>query len=705
VRSNDRCVGGRKLEGPGGSLRVVVRRTGVATVGQQVDLGVALLVEERGGSLVRVGVLVRLSVFTCAFVFEGLPGVIAVVAHGVSTVRAALCYALTQIGDQCPRAVARATREGHPQEFFSLARKAATMDYADLVDVYERLDATEANLELTDVVAEALRSADAEHLPLVVKLLRGDPFAAWKPDELGLSSNLTAEAVAKATGVDDGAVEDAWRETGDLGSAAAWAVENERQQTLFSETLTVREVHDTLQEVATYDGEGSQGRRIDAVAGLIADADPDEAKYVVRTVLGHLRLGIGEGTIRDAIAQAFLADREDEAAFEAGVEAVERGFQVTNDYRLVAETARDEGVAGLDDLGVELFRPLQVMLAKKADGLDDALTTVAGRDGIEDGEEIDEDLEAALLEYKLDGFRIQVHVDGDEIGIFTRRLEDVTEQFPEIVEWVGECVEADRCIVEGEVLAYDPETGDPLPFQTLSRRIKRKYEVEKLVEEVPVAVQLFDLLSLSGEDYLDAPLRERVDTLEDILDPRPGNFDRMTSLVTDDRQVAAEFYEDALAAGHEGVMVKNPDATYQPGSRVGYQVKVKPTMEPLDLTVVRAKWSEGRRSNRLGRLFLGCRDDETGEFREVGRLSTGFTDEELAEITDRLEPTIVERDGREVVFEPSVVLGVEYEEIQESPEYDSGFALRFPRFVGFRDDLGLDDVDGVEKIRRLYEDQ
>jgi len=589
--------------------------------------------------------------------------------------------------------------------FFLLGRKGAAMDYADLVDVYEALDATEATLELTDLVAEALRSADEAHLPLVVKLLRGDPFAAWKPDELGLSSSLTAEAITKATGVDEEDVEDAWRETGDLGSAAAWAVEHERQQTLFAETLTVRAVHDTLQAVATYEGEGSQGRRIDAVAGLVADADSAEAKYVVRTVLGHLRLGIGEGTIRDAIAQAFLADREDEEAFATAVDAVERAFQVTNDYRLVAETARDEGVAGLEELEVELFRPLRVMLARKAEGLDDALTTVAGRDGAEDDGVADGDSDAALLEYKLDGFRIQVHVDGDDVAIFTRRLEDVTAQFPEVVEWVRECVDADRCIVEGEVFAYDPETGDPLPFQTLSRRIKRKYDVEAMAEEVPVAVQLFDLLALAGEDYLDAPLRERIDALEGILDPRPGDFDRMTNLVTDDRDVAGEFYEDALDAGHEGIMAKNLDATYQPGNRAGYTVKVKPTMEPLDLTVIRAKWSEGRRSNRLGRLFLGCRDDETGEFLAVGRLSTGFTDEELGEVTERLEPTIVEQDGREVAFEPSVVLGVEYEEIQASPEYDSGFALRFPRFVGFRDDLGLDDVDGVAKIERLYEDQ
>ncbi len=387
------------------------------------------------------------------------------------------------------------------------------------------------------------------------------------------------------------------------------------------------------------------------------------------------------------------------------------------------------------------------MLAKKAEGLVDAFETVAGIDEVADGRRDSGDTmaatdqltlsgvtggdqgdgvaveaspsddvpaegvdatgpwEAALLEYKLDGFRVQIHKDGEEVTVFTRRLEDVTHQFPEIVERVHACFDADSCIIEGEVLAYDPETEEPVPFQELSRRIKRKYDVEQLREEVPVGVHLFDCLYLDGETYLEAPLRERVAALEDRLDGREREFQRMPNRVTADLEAARSFYEDALAAGQEGLMAKNLDAAYQPGSRVGYMVKVKPTMEPLDLTVVRAKWSEGRRSNRLGRLYLGCRDPESGEFLEVGRLSTGFTDEELLEITERLEPTIVEQDGREVVFEPTQVIEVVYEEIQASPEYDSGYALRFPRFEGFRDDLSLEDVDTVDRIDDLFEEQ
>ncbi len=566
------------------------------------------------------------------------------------------------------------------------------MRYADLVDIYERLDDTDATLELTEIVAQAFADADAQHLPLLVKLLRGAPFAAWKPDELGLSSNLTLDAIATATGLDESVIEAQWRDRGDLGSAAAWAVEHERQQTLVASDLTVQAVHDTLHEIARYDGDGSQGRRVDTLAGLIADADPAAAKYVVRTVLGHLRLGIGEGTIRDAIAQAFLADRDD-PAFEDAVDAVERAFHVTTDYRVVATTARDGGLAGLMDLDVELFRPLRVMLAQKAASLSDGLSDVAGDDGF------------VLLEYKLDGFRIQIHADSQDITIFTRRLEDVTHQFPEIVEWVETGITADECIIEGEVLAEDPATGEPRPFQDLSRRIKRKFDVDEMREEVPVSVHLFDLLYRDGDSYLDRSLRDRLDALDAVLDPRPGDFQRMSNRRTADLDTAESFYDEALAAGHEGLMLKNLDATYQPGRRVGYMAKVKPTMAPLDLTVVRAKWSEGRRSNRLGRLFLGCRDPDTGSFLEVGRLSTGFTDEQLAEITARLEPTIIEQDGRSVVFDPREVIEVEYEEIQASPEYESGYALRFPRFSQFRDDLGLDGVDTIDTVETRYESQ
>jgi DNA ligase-1 len=307
------------------------------------------------------------------------------------------------------------------------------MKYAALVDVYERLEATDSTLAKRDVLGEAFADADDEHLPLVVVLCQGHLFAAWQRKELGVSSSLTARAIAKATGVSEDGIERRWEETGDLGDAAAWATENEAQRTLFSTDLTVQAVVETLRELPTYEGEGSEQRRVDAIAGLLSDATPREARYVTRTALGHLRIGIGEGLVRDAIALAFLNGIDDagtvgdsgettdgeatddkttegeatngkatdgEGADSEAIEAVERAFQVTNDYPLVAHTAREEGLSGLTELGIELFRPARVMLAEKAAGLDTGIGSVA------------ENPADVLLEFKYDGARVQVHKQG-----------------------------------------------------------------------------------------------------------------------------------------------------------------------------------------------------------------------------------------------------------------------------------------------------
>ncbi|MFC5971097.1 ATP-dependent DNA ligase [Halomarina salina] len=612
------------------------------------------------------------------------------------------------------------------------------MEYAALVDVYRRLEATASNNEKTRILADLFaeraepRSSDADDgsadistgsdadlLSVLVTLVRGKLFAAWEPDELGVSSSLTLRAVSKATGVSEGEIEERWEATGDLGDAAAWAVENSQQRTLFSEPLGVRRVHRTLRELAEYEGAGSQDRRIDAVASLVSDADPEAARYVVRTALGHMRVGIGEGTVRDAIALAFLdgatdgdtlgteevteprsVGQSDATASDEAVAAVERAHQVTNDFPLVARTARDEGREGLAALGIELFRPVKSMLAEKAEGIEDGLDSVAP------------DLSSVLLEHKYDGARIQIHVDGDEVRVFTRRLEDVTAQFPDVVAAVREHVTADSCVLDGEAVGYDPDTERPVVFQEFSRRIKREYDIAELAEEIPAVVYLFDCLAVDGESLLDAPLRDRLARLDDLLDPEPLALERAThrSLADcesrDDALAAAEsLYADALDAGHEGLMLKNLDAVSQPGRRVGAMMKVKPTMEPLDLVVPRAQYSEGRRSEWLGRLFLGAYDPDADAFVVVGRLATGYTDEELQEITDRLEPLVTDRDGRILDVDPELVLEVEYEEIQQSPEYESGYALRFPRFVRIRDDLAPEDADTVERVGELFDQQ
>lgn len=546
--------------------------------------------------------------------------------------------------------------------------------------MYDRLGATASTDEKTDILAAAFAEA-GDLLPELSLLARGRLFAAWEPDELGVSSSLAVEAIAKASGLPADRIEEWWREEGDLGDAAALAVENRVQATLVSDSLDVREVYETLRGLADHEGPGSQSRRIGEIAGLLGDSDPSEARYVVRTTVGAMRLGVGEGTIRDALAAAFLEDEEDAAR------AVERAYEVTNDFRTVSETAREEGREGLDSLEIELFRPIKAMLARKAEGLADAL----------DGTEF------PVVEYKYDGMRTKIHVREGEVRLFTRRLEDVTAQFPDVVAAVEKEIGADRAIVEAEIVGYDPGTGDPIPFQEFSKRIRREEEIAELAERYPVTVHTFDLLYDDGS-LLEMPLAERLERLEGILEEEESVL-RAENIRPDSLEAAEAFYEDALAAGQEGVVVKNPEAPYRPGSRVGYMRKVKPTMETLDLAVVGAKWSEGRKSDWLGRLRLACFDDERGELREVGRLFSGLTDDELREITATLEPLIESTDGRAVTVRPEVVIEVEYEEIQASETYDSGYALRFPRFRGFREDLAAEDADRFERVRELYDDQ
>ena len=584
------------------------------------------------------------------------------------------------------------------------------MEYAALVDVYDRLSATDATSEKRAILAETLATA-GDTVDRLVVLVRGRLGPAHDRPELGVSSSLALDAVCQATGAPEASVRERWRETGDLGSAAAWAVDNGGQQTLFSEPLTVERVHDRLREVATFAGAGSRSRRVDAVAGLVADADAGEARYVVRTVLGHVRVGVGEGLLRDAVADAFLDGSE------AAVAAVERAYQVTSDYPLVAGRARDAGLDGVRALDVSLGRPVRAMLAEKAESLTAGLASAAGDDG------------RVRCEYKYDGVRVQVHVDdAGEVRVFTRRLEDVTPQFPDVVRGVNAAVDG-PAILDGELVGYTPSTvGDaarePVPFQELSTRVKRETDVERVATAVPVVVHLFDCL-YDGASLLDDPLAERLTRLEAACDPvaprshpdaapaAPAvdagvEFAASTPASPDSPDPAARLYREALDAGHEGLVLKNPGAPYDPGRRVGRLLKLKPTMAPLDLVVTRAQYSEGRRSGLLGRLYLACRDDrpETDDtFREVGRLSTGYTDEELAALTDRLEELVVARDGRAVDLRPAVVLAVEYEEIQRSDAYDSGYALRFPRFREVRDDLAPADADTLARVEGLYEDQ
>ena len=549
------------------------------------------------------------------------------------------------------------------------------MKFAAFAERAAEIEAESADLEITGLVT-ALFAEAGDDLPTVARFVLGRVFPAHDSTTLDIGPSLCYAAIARAAGrnVTAADVEDRVAELGEIGAVAA-SYDFGGQQGLGAFTddataaLTVGEVDAELHTLAAAAGDGSQDRKLDILFGLFNRCTPDEARYLARIVLSEMRIGVGEGTVRDAIA----------AAFEVPVESVERALQVTNDYGRVAAIARDAGVEGLNDQHLEIGRPVQAMLAQ-AGSVTEAL----------------EGWDRAAVETKFDGARVQVHFDGERVRLFSRNMEDVTDALPEVVEFVAENLTV-PAILDGEVVAVDDE-GNPQPFQEILRRFRRKHDVAKAREAVAVELDAFDCLHADGEDLLDEPLTERHDRLASVLDAGVSEL-----RVADDPDEIAEIEAAALDAGHEGIMLKDPESTYSPGRRGKRWLKRKPDVETLDLVVTGAEWGEGRRAELLGTFEVSVRTDDG--FATVGNVATGITDEQLEELTHRLEPLIRSEDGTAVDIDPTVVFEVGYEELQTSSTYESGYALRFPRFLGVREDKAPDDADSLDRVERLAETQ
>lgn len=553
------------------------------------------------------------------------------------------------------------------------------MKYSDLVEVYENLEKTSKKLEKRDIIADLLKQAHIEDLPKVVLLLSGKVFPSWSEEKTGVASQIMIKAISKATGIDEKEIIKQYRKTGDLGLVTEQLVKKKQQKTLFSKTLDINKVHDNFTKIARQEGKASQERKVNLIGELISHAKPNEAKYIVKTVLEELRIGVAEGIIRDAIALAFNAEPKQ----------VENAWFLEPDYGKVAQIAKK---GEFSKIKVKFGIPLIPLLAVKSPSLEQAM----------------KDAKEPALEFKFDGMRAQIHKKNEKIWIYTRRQENVTNAFPDIVE-LCKNIKCNECIIEGEVLAIDKKTKRPMPFQKLSQRIKRKHNIEKTIKEVPVQVNLFDILFLNGKLLFDKKLKERRNILEKIVNEVPGKFQLSQMLITKDVKKAKKFYEKALEQGQEGVMVKNLDGNYQPERHVGYWWKVKPTLETLDLAIIGGTWGTGKRAGWIGSFVLGCLDPDTGKYLECGMLGSGLKEKKLEEdditmdeLTKLLKPYIEKENGQDIKIKPKLVIEVAYEEIQESTKYSSGYALRFPRVVRIRIDKGPKDVDTVERIKDIY---
>ncbi len=561
------------------------------------------------------------------------------------------------------------------------------MKYLKLAELYDSLGSTTKRLEKIEILSRFLKELKSEDRD-VLYLLLGRIYPEYDQRELGISNQLTIKAIAKATGESSEKIIQKWRAIGDLGKVSEELTKTKKQSTLDSKELDTKKVIDNLRKLPELEGKGTVDKKISLITELFVSASPMENKFLTRTMIGDLRIGIQENTIRDAIAEAFFPENKKEA-----IEKISSSLEVTNDIAEVFDRSK-KGLRSLEESEIEAGKPLKVMLAQKSKNIEDGFKVVG---------------KPAAIEYKYDGFRILINKDEKgKVSMFTRRLENVSKQFPEVEKYVKDNIKAKTFIIDAEAVGYNGKTKEYQPFQSISQRIKRKYDIEKMQKEVPIELNVFDILFYDGKSMISEPFKKRSETLRKLLKPEKWKIVLAKQIITSDEKKAEEFYRKALSENQEGVMMKNLEAEYKPGSRVGYMIKIKPEERDYDLVIVGAEYGTGKRAGWLSSFILGCRDGKG--FPEIGKVGTGIKEKaelgvSFIELTKKLKPLITEEKGREVKVKPKVVVSVTYQEIQKSPTYGSGFALRFPRVTALRPDRSFEDIQSLEQIRKDYESQ
>ncbi len=554
----------------------------------------------------------------------------------------------------------------------------AMSEFWSLIQICEKLSSTTKRNLRTAEVADFLRLLESDEVEPAVSMMLGRPFPKWDQRTLEVSWETLSSVIRRLTGGDWREFSTAFRETGDVGAATQIMFESrpvKRQATLFEKPLTILEVRRIFEAIAESTGSGSREKKERLVESLFARASPLEAKYLVKIIIGEMRTGFSEGLMELAVSKAFSVP----------LKMVQKATMITGDIGEVAAICKREGAKSVSNLNFKVFRPFRPMLAQNAENLREVLKEHGGK---------------TALEHKLDGARIQIHKSDGQVKIFSRRLSDVTESLPEIVQLVRREIKVKEAILEGEVIAKGKD-GNPLPFQHLMRRFRRLKEIYRMVEEIPVSLYLFDVIFADGHSLINLPYVERRGRLEEIA----GGIPLTEQIVTDNIQEAERFLEEAIAKGHEGLIAKRLDSPYILGVRGKHWLKIKKVLEPLDLVIVGAEYGYGRRHRWLSDYYLAARDEKSGEFLIVGKTFKGLTDEEMEEMTHRLKEAALETDGHRVVVAPKIVVEVVYNEIQKSPKYKCGMALRFARITRIREDKGPEDADTIEKVWRIYEKQ
>jgi len=575
--------------------------------------------------------------------------------------------------------------------------------YALVADLYEKIETTSKRLAMTDYLVELLKETPKALIGKVVYLTQGKLYPDFLGIEMGMAERMAIDSIVKATGIEEREVVQSWKKSGDLGLTAEELL---REKPPSKEPLTVEEVYETFDRIAHTSGKGSVEVKVDLLTDLLKKASPKEARYLLRVVTGRLRLGVGDMTILDALAVAYAGGKRHRSALE-------EAYNLSSDLGHVAETLVDKGLEGIRRFEVTVGRPIRPMLAERMPSAEEILERLGGK---------------GAAEFKYDGLRIQAHLSPERVFLFSRRLENITDQFPDVVKVLRGSVKAKEAIVEGECVAVDPQTGDMFPFQMVSRRRGRKYEITRMMEEIPVDIFLFDLLYLDGRDFTKVPYPQRRRELEEIV--QEGERVKLAKqFITDNPLELDEYMDTAIEKGCEGLLVKSIDheSIYTAGKRgfkwLKYKREYKSELaDTVDLVVVGGFAGRGKRAGTYGALLMAAYNPKKDVFETVCKLGTGFTDQDLARLPklfgslklDHRHPRVESTMEADQWFTPAKVLEVRGAELTLSPSHtcawnkikeDAGLAIRFPRLEKWREDKAPEDATTVEEIIEMYHSQ
>jgi len=578
------------------------------------------------------------------------------------------------------------------------------MEFSIIAEIFERMESTTKRIELTNLLVELLKKTPKKIIPNAVYLLQGIIRPNFEGVELGVAEKLAIRAISKSSGLSIKKIEDDYKKCGDLGLTASNILKLKTQTTFTAEKITLERVYETLFRIAKLVGKGSQDLKMKYISSLLNDATPLEAKFVLKILLGTLRLGIAENTIMDALAIAFTGKKENR-------EQIENAYNVSSDLGKVSLLIATDGIDEIKKFKISLFSPIRPMLADRVKSEKEAIKKMS---------------EIFAAEYKLDGERVQIHKQANEVVLFSRRLENITQYYPDIVENVKKSLSVNEGVFEAEIVPVNENTGEFLPFQELMHR-RRKYKLEKAISQYPITVNFFDVLYFDKKDCLNLEYSERRKILEKLVNE--DDFSKLVPmlLVKNENEIE-DFLENSINSGCEGLMLKTLDAPYRAGARGSNWLKLKREYrnelgDSLDLIVIGGYFGRGRRTGLYGTLLLGTYNPDMDNFSSVCKVGTGFTDESLDQLYQILSNKITLKKNSRVVsemeadvwFEPELVLEIVASEITLSPIHKtglnlirkgSGFALRFPKFTGkIRYEKAVEDASTDEEVLTLYKGQ